>query len=165
VDVFKVLRQHSIRPSSQRVAVASYVLSTTEHPSAEQVWRRARRSARVLSRATVYNALNLFERKGLLRAFVLAEGRMVFDPNVERHHHLIDERGRIHDVPWTAVRVAEVRSVGAWDIEEYQVVLHGRRRRTDLTGRTRTDRRSLTRDQERVRDRMATPRGERERHV
>lgn len=123
-----VLRRHSIRPSAQRIAVASFVLSTTEHPSAEQVWERARRSVAVLSRATVYNTLNLFERKGLIRAVVLAEGRIVFDPNVERHHHLIDERGGIHDVPWGAIEVPELRAVGDWDVTEYQMVLHGRRR-------------------------------------
>lgn len=146
MDVLEVLRHHSIRPSSQRVAVARYVLSTTEHPSAEQVWDRARRSGRVISRATVYNTLNLFVRKRLLRAFILAEGRVVFDPNVERHHHLIDEHGRIHDVPWTAVKVADVRSVGDWDIGEYQVVLHGRRRRTNGTRRTRTNGSSRARE-------------------
>lgn len=144
--MLEILRHRSIRPSSQRVAIASYVLSTTEHPSAEQVWERARRSARVLSRATVYNTLNLFVRKRLLRAFILAEGRVVFDPNVKRHHHLIDEQDRIHDVPWTAVKVAEVRSVGDWDIGEYQVVLHGRKRRTSGTRRTRSNGGSRTRE-------------------
>lgn len=145
MDVLDVLRRHSIRPSSQRVAIASYVLSTTEHPSADQVWERARRSARVLSRATVYNTLDLFQRKGLVRAFVLAEGRIVFDPNVERHHHLIDERGRVHDVAWDAVKVAEVRSVGDWDIREYQVVLRGRRRRATGAGRASAGGRRRTR--------------------
>ena len=89
--VADVLAEHGIQPSAQRVAVADYVLRTTEHPSAETVWSRVREGFPFLSRATVYNTLNLFVEKGLVRALVLAEGKVVFDPNVERHHHFIDE--------------------------------------------------------------------------
>ena len=50
--------------------------------------------------------------KGLLRQLVLAEGRTVFDPRLEPHHHFIDdETGRIEDVPWDAVRVGEVKGL------------------------------------------------------
>jgi SAM-dependent methyltransferase len=51
----------------------------------------------MVSRATVYNTLNLLVEKGLLKQLTLAEGRVVFDPNMERHHHFIDEvTGTIH---------------------------------------------------------------------
>jgi len=81
----------------------------------------------VLSRATVYNTLNLFVDKGLLRQLVLAEGKVVFDPNVVAHHHFIDEvTGAIHDVPWDALEVKHVERLRGYDIAEYQVVLRGR---------------------------------------
>ncbi len=65
----------------------------------------------MVSRATVYNTLNLFVEKRLLRAFVLAPGRIVFDPKTDAHHHFIDERtGEIMDVPWDAVDVTRRRS-------------------------------------------------------
>jgi Fe2+ or Zn2+ uptake regulation protein len=127
-DVLILLRKHGIQPSAQRIAVAEYVLDTLDHPSADQVWDRVRRRFPTLSRATVYNTLNLFVRKGLLRELVLAEGRVVFDPKVEPHHHFIDERtGRIHDVPWDAVRVSRIDSLRGFDVREYQVVMRGRR--------------------------------------
>lgn len=129
VDSVETLRRHMIRPSTQRLAVADYVLSATDHPSAEQVWERARKKAKVLSRATVYNTLNLFVERGLLRSFLVG-GRVVFDPNVERHHHLIDESGRVHDVPWEAIRVADLRSVSDWHVRDYQLVMRGTRRRS-----------------------------------
>lgn len=123
------LRAAGIQPSAQRVAVARYVLATDEHPSADRVWQRCARALPVLSRATVYNTLNLFVERGLLRELVLAEGRVVFDPNLERHHHFIDARtGRIHDVPWTALSVGGVGRLGEFEVDEYQVVLRGRRR-------------------------------------
>ncbi|MFI5184393.1 MAG: Fur family transcriptional regulator, partial [Vicinamibacteria bacterium] len=114
-------------PSVQRLAVARYVLATDEHPSADQVFDAVRRTLRMLSRATIYNTLNLFVRKGLLRELVLAPGKVVFDPKVDRHHHFIeDSTGRIHDVPWEAVRVSKVNALEGFDVREYQVVMRGR---------------------------------------
>ncbi len=124
----EILRRHGIQPSAQRLAVAEYVLRTEEHPSADQVWVKVSGTLPMISRATVYNTLNLFVRKGLLRQLVLAEGNVVFDPNVERHHHFIDEAtGEIVDVPWGALDVRRVEALKGIDVREYQVVLRGRR--------------------------------------
>jgi len=123
------LKEHGIQPSAQRVAVAQYALTTDEHPSADQVWARVRRSFPFISRATVYNTLNLFVEKGLLQALVIAEGRVVFDPKTDRHHHFLDEQtGSIHDVPWEALEVKHVQSLRGYDVRAYQVVLRGRRK-------------------------------------
>ena len=123
------LKRHGVKPSAQRLAVARYVLHASEHPSAEEVFSRVRRGFSTLSRATVYNTLNLFVEKGLLRQHSLKEGRVVFDPNLSRHHHLIDaETGEIHDLPWDAVEVSGVERIRGFDVEEFQVVLRGRRR-------------------------------------
>ena len=121
------LRDHGINPSAQRVAIASYVLGTKDHPSADEVWTRVRESFPMVSRATIYNTLHLFVAKGLLREFVLTEGRVVFDSNVENHHHFIDEgTGKIHDVPWDALTVSDLSSLSQFDVSEYQVVMRGR---------------------------------------
>jgi Fe2+ or Zn2+ uptake regulation protein len=112
------------------VAVASYVLHTEDHPSADEVWTRVRERFPHLSRATVYNTLNLFVEKGLIRQFVLTEGRVVFDPNLVDHHHFIDdESGKIHDVAWSAIKVSNVARLSGFDVREYQVVLRGKRTR------------------------------------
>jgi Fe2+ or Zn2+ uptake regulation protein len=129
-DVVTSLKAHGIQPSAQRVAVAGYVLATEDHPSADQVFQRVKRSFPMVSRATVYNTLNLFVEKGLLRAFVLAPGKIVFDPKTESHHHFIDEQsGEIVDVPWDAVEVSRVERLRGFDVREYQVVMRGRKAR------------------------------------
>lgn len=128
-DVVELLRENGIQPSSQRVAVARYVLRTEDHPSADQVFARVKKALPVISRATVYNTLNLFVAKGLLQQLVLSPGKVVFDPKVDRHHHLIDEAsGRILDVPWDAVEVGRIRGPEGFDLSGYQVVMRGRRR-------------------------------------
>ncbi len=128
MNVIEALKNRGIQPSAQRVAIAQYVLETDEHPSADQVLARVSPRFPLVSRATVYNTLNLFVRKGLLRELILAEGKVVFDPHVEPHHHFVDdETGRIHDVPWQAVEIGRVDALPGFEIRECQVVLRGRR--------------------------------------
>lgn len=126
-DLAALLRQHGIQPSAQRLAVAEYVLTTHDHPSAEQVFARVKRTLPMLSRATIYNTLNLFAGKGLLVELVLAEGKVVFDAKVDRHHHFIDdESGRILDIGWDELQVQNLEALTDLDVREYQVVLRGR---------------------------------------
>jgi len=123
------LREHGIQPSAQRVAIAEYVLHTDEHPSADLVWKRVQAKLPYVSRATVYNTLNLFVETGLLRALSLADQSVVFDPKTERHHHFIDEEtGEIHDVPWEKVQVCNVEALRGFEIHDYQVVMRGVRK-------------------------------------
>jgi Fur family iron response transcriptional regulator len=129
-ESLQALTEHGIQPSAQRVAVADYVLYTADHPSADQVWAEVKRSFPMLSRATVYNTLNLFTQKGLLRELVLAEGKVVFDPKLDPHHHFLDEEtGEIVDVPWSALDVRRVHSLSGFDVREYQVVMRGKKTR------------------------------------
>lgn len=136
-ETLQALTDHGIQPSAQRVAVADYVLYTADHPSADQVWVEVKRSFPMLSRATVYNTLNLFTEKGLLRELVLAEGKVVFDPKLDPHHHFLDEdTGEIVDVPWAALDVRRVHSLAGFDVREYQVVMRGKKARTSAHKRS-----------------------------
>jgi Fur family iron response transcriptional regulator len=128
-DVEEKLREHGIQPSTQRVAVGRVVLVTDAHPSADQVWARVKEDLPTVSRATVYNTLNLFVEKGLLRQLAISEGRVVFDPNMQPHHHLIDQsNGEIHDVPWEAVDIRGTPQVEGFSVQEFQVVIRGTRK-------------------------------------
>ncbi len=129
-DVAAILEKHDIQPSAQRVALAEYVLKTTEHPSADKVWARVQENFPMISRATVYNTLNLFVEKGLLRELHLAPDSVLFDPNTGHHHHFIDEdTGRIYDIPWNQIEVNNAKPLPGFEVRDYQVVMRGRRRR------------------------------------
>jgi Fur family transcriptional regulator, iron response regulator len=130
-QLLQALRTHGIQPTAQRLAVARFVLETRSHPTADQIWEKVRQRSPTLSRATVYNTLNLFVEKGLLSTLALREGALVFDPHVARHHHFIDEEtGEIHDVAWDAVRVTGEKSLEGYDVRDYQVVMRGRKRQS-----------------------------------
>jgi len=129
--VMAILREHGIQATPQRIAVAKYVLATAAHPSADEVWEHVRQACPTLSRATVYNTLNLLVEKGLIKSQVLKEGVVVFEPRVAAHHHFVDEEtGRIYDVPWTALRVTGQQTLRDFEVKDYQVVLRGRKRRS-----------------------------------
>ena len=129
MNAAEILRERGIQPSAHRLAIAEFVLATERHPSADQVWDAVRAEFPMVSRATVYNTLNLFVQKGLLRQLTLAEGRSVFDPNVRPHHHFVDEEtGEIHDVPWDALEVHRVDALKDVEVREYQVILRGKKR-------------------------------------
>lgn len=128
-NIRESLAEHGIRPSAHRLAVAEYVLTTRDHPSADRVWREVASRFPAISRATVYNTLNLFVEKGILRALHLDPESVVFDPRVETHHHFVDEKtGAIHDVDWEKVQVCNIDQLREYDVHEYMVIMRGSRR-------------------------------------
>jgi Fe2+ or Zn2+ uptake regulation protein len=129
MDLTELLKQHGILPSAQRIAVAEVALAGTDHRSADEVFKDARQRLPVLSRATVYNTLNLLVQKGLLRTVKLGEGSVLFDPKLEPHHHFVDdETGRVHDIPWASLAISSSDALGDLDVREYQVILRGKRK-------------------------------------
>jgi len=122
----EILRNAGILPSSQRVAIAEFVLHTGTHPSADDVLVEARKRLPGISVATIYNTLNLFVERGLLRTLELSNNHTVYDPCMDPHHHFIDDQtGHIHDIPLDSVSVIH-EDFDGFDVREVQVVLRGR---------------------------------------
>ena len=128
-DAISILRQCDIQPTPQRIAVVDYVLKAKSHPTADDVLGYARKECPTVSRATVYNTLNLLVKKGLIRTQTIREGVIVFDPNVNDHHHFIDEEtGKVYDIPWNQLEVKGKESLSDFEVYEYQVIMRGRRK-------------------------------------
>jgi len=129
-DTLTILRMHAVKPTPQRIAIAEAILRAKTHLSADEVWKIVKKDSPTISRATVYNTLNLLAEKGVLRTQIIKEGRVVYDPRVEPHHHFIDEKtNEIHDIPWNAVKVRGQNSLKDFEVNEYQVVMRGRKKK------------------------------------
>ena len=63
------------------------ILSSPQHASADQIIARIRERGSKVSKATVYNTLNLFCERGLLRTVHVDPSRQYYDPTIEPHHH------------------------------------------------------------------------------
>ena len=130
-DIVSILRANNIQPTPQRIATANAILNSKTHPSADELWGIVKQACPTVSRATVYNTLNLLVDKGILKTKILREGTVLFDASVEPHHHFIDdETGQIHDVPWNTLQVEGKDLLKGFEVREYQVVMRGRKKKS-----------------------------------
>jgi len=128
MDAIATLRKLGVQVTPQRIAVTECVLTSDRHPTADEIWECVKQNQPTVSLATVYNVLNLFVEKKLLKTQILTGGRVVFDPNMNDHHHFIDEKtGRIYDIPWGALNITGKKSLKGFVVRDYQVVLRGRK--------------------------------------
>ncbi len=96
----ELLREHGINPSSQRVHIYHYLTATREHPTVDDIYAKLQRDGHLFSRATVYNTVNLFLKKGLIRTIQAEPHEMRFDACPGFHAHFKCEScGLILDIP------------------------------------------------------------------
>ena len=95
----QLLRRHGVSPTRQRVAIARLLFSRPQHVSADEVWSQANRVDPTTSKATVYNTLNLFSARGLIREVIAHPGKVYYDSNTAPHHHFYDvDTGALIDI-------------------------------------------------------------------
>jgi Fur family iron response transcriptional regulator len=98
-DFQTLLTEADIIPTQQRLEIARVILSHQQHLSADQVLALVNQEGHKVSKATVYNTLGLFARKGIVREVLVDPNRIFFDSNTTPHHHLYNEdTGALHDV-------------------------------------------------------------------
>jgi len=103
------LDAHGIHPTAQRIRIAELLFAREQHLTAEQVIKALSRDGTRVSKATVYNTLNLFAEKGLLKALSVDPERGLFDSNTLPHHHFhVENTGELIDVPPGAVEFARL---------------------------------------------------------
>lgn len=98
-DVSVLLREHGITPTRQRIEIAYYLFQKQQHLSAERILDEVNSLGSQVSRATVYNTMGLFARKGLVREVLIDRERVFYDSNNAPHHHVYNmDTGELSDV-------------------------------------------------------------------
>jgi len=107
VDVRALLRRAHLRPTRQRVSLASLLFGNGDrHVTAEILHAEAVTAGERVSLATVYNTLHQFQRAGLLREIAIGGQRAYFDTNISNHNHFfVEAEGRLIDIPGSSIRV------------------------------------------------------------
>lgn len=101
-----VLRSHDISPTHQRIEIAHAIFSCGEHLSADRILMLANDRAAETSKATVYNTLNLFLEKRLIREVIVDPSKVFYDPNTTPHHHFYNvDTGELTDIDAREIRV------------------------------------------------------------
>ncbi len=119
------LREEGFKLTPQRLAIIE-LLEEGEHPSAEEIYRKLSQRYPMLSRATVYNTLEVLKGLGELAELRIAQA-VHYDLDTAPHYHFLCRRcGRLFDLkapPELAGLVG--RELEGHKIEEVQVSLYG----------------------------------------
>ena len=103
-DVVSLLTRRGVLPTAQRVDIALLTLARPQHLSAEQVIAAIKTNGLRISKATVYNTLNLFCERGLLRTVDVDPTRQFYDSSTAAHHHFYNvDTGELTDIPLESV--------------------------------------------------------------
>ena len=104
-DILLKFDDLKILSTPQRIEIAEVLLEKAQHLSAEQIIEQLRLSGSGVSKATVYNTLNLFRDRGLVRECVVDPERRFYDSTTEPHHHFYNlDTGELTDIPSDDVR-------------------------------------------------------------
>jgi Fur family transcriptional regulator, ferric uptake regulator len=111
-----------MRHTRQREVVLDVVRATMDHPTAEWVYRRARRRLPRISLGTVYRNLKQLAEAGLIREIQAGGQALRFDGNTGPHHHVrCVGCGRVSDL---AVPLDTRREQAAARALDFQVLGH-----------------------------------------
>jgi len=92
--------KYGIMPTPQRVEIAAILLERPQHLSAEHIIEKLRVAGSCVSKATVYNTLNLFSERGLVKEVMVDPVRKFYDSTTHPHHHFYNiDSGHLSDIP------------------------------------------------------------------
>jgi len=95
------LASGGFRQTPQREHVYGVLMGVRDHPTAEQVFMRAKKGMPDISMATVYNCLDALVRCGLIREVNLDRVAMRYCPNMREHFHFhCDSCGEVFDIDY-----------------------------------------------------------------
>ena len=102
----EVLRGRGIMPTHQRIEIAHAIFSRGEHLSADRILALVNDRASETSKATVYNTLNLFLEKKLVREVIVDPCKVFYDPKTEPHYHFYNvDTGELTDIDARDIKV------------------------------------------------------------
>ena len=103
-QIVERLKYCDITPTQQRLDIAAILFAKPQHLSADQVLEQVNQGAATVSKATVYNTLGLFARKGLINEVIVDPTKIFYDSNVHAHYHFYHvDSGKLEDIPVSAV--------------------------------------------------------------
>ena len=115
-EIERMLRDAGIRVTSQRRTVIAALVQSHDHPTAEDVYARAKSVDSSVSFATVYRALATLVDAAIVQRITVDDGPARFEMAPETEHdHLIDvDNGEVLEL--TSEELATLRSRLAADL-------------------------------------------------
>jgi Fur family transcriptional regulator, peroxide stress response regulator len=124
------LLKQGMRTTRQREHVFAVLLHQRDHPSADEVYARAKADMPTISLATVYNCLETLTACGLVRAVNYEREPTRYCPNLRQHAHFQDrDSGRVYDIDLPDSVMQEISRVlpPGYRADIVELYFHGRR--------------------------------------
>ena len=87
-EIIQKLNEAGLKITPQRVAVMQTLMRLKSHPTAEELFAEVSKTIPGLSPTTIYNTLDTFVDKGLVKRVKTDMDVMRYDAITEHHHHL-----------------------------------------------------------------------------
>lgn len=84
-----ICRKKGLKVTHQRLVIYRAIAGSTDHPSADMVYKEVRREHPTVSLATVYKTLETFKKVGLVCAVGPLHENARYEANLAHHHHMI----------------------------------------------------------------------------
>ena len=108
-QIVRMLQDHDVTPTRQRIEIADFLFQKAQHLSAENILDGVNAESSRVSRATVYNTMGLFTEKGLVREVLIDRERVFYDTNNNNHHHVYNvDNGELVDVMHSDIELASI---------------------------------------------------------
>ena len=118
-SVRKALCALNIKPTNQRIKIAKFILVKDQHLSAEDIFSSLNDNKRGISRATVYNTLNLFADKGLVRRVIIDSSKIYYDSKTTPHSHYYNvDTGEISDFEFNDAQISPLPTLPEHTVQE-----------------------------------------------
>ncbi len=105
-EILTRFEKYGILSTPQRLEIAEILLNKPQHLSADQIIEVLREKGSKVSKATVYNSLNLFGEKGLVMECQVDPQRRFYDSTTTPHHHFYNaDTHELTDIPVDAVMI------------------------------------------------------------
>ena len=103
----------TLKYSRQRESIKEYLMSTTEHPTADTVYLHVKEEFPNISLGTVYRNLNLLADLGEAIKITTPEGGDRFDGNTNPHYHVVcTSCGKVDDLHLDQEQIEAVNKLG-----------------------------------------------------
>jgi Fur family peroxide stress response transcriptional regulator len=121
------LASQGFRLTSQREHVYNVILEERDHPTAEQIFMRTKKTLPEISMATVYNCLDALVKCRLIKEVNVDRSAMRYCPNMHEHcHFYCDDCGGVFDIPFAATAsLAQIAVPKGFRVTRLNMAVHG----------------------------------------
>lgn len=118
-----------LRSTRQREVVYEAILSKRDHPTADEIFARAKQEMPTISLATVYNCLDTLVQCDLIKQVHLERESTRYCPNLSEHAHFHDnDTGTIYDVQLDGATIERLKNLlpKGFDLTSIDITFRGK---------------------------------------